>query len=334
MNSLRVLYAGELVGGTTSLSRFHAVQRLGHSVTGIDYTTPMSRINRLLNRVSGKLFRMGFGCFSQWDVLWLDKGLIVGAAALEEARRLQPKCRIVGYSPDDMYARHNQSRQFLQSLPLYDAYFTTKSYGVGELQTLGARNVFFVENAYDSILHRPIALSPSERRELGGPVGFVGTAEDERGRSVNFLAQSGIRVKVWGNLWREHQDRNHGKYDVGGPSQYGEEYVRCICAFDINLAFLRKINHDLQTTRSVEIPACGAFMLAERTDEHQALFEEGKEAEYFGSDEELLSKVRYYLAHEDERKRIAAAGRARCLSSGYSNEARIAKMLDIVMQEL
>jgi len=352
MDSLRVLYAGWLEAGTTSHSRFLALQRLGHDVAGIDVRLPpMSRVRHLLYRVSCKLFRLGFNAFGskdmngenaaivkafqegKWDVLFIEKGITVEAATLVKVRRLQPKCRIVGYSPDDMGARHNQSRPFLQSLPLYDVFFTTKSYGVSELRGMGARKVHFVQNSYDSILHRPIALSSSDRKDFGAPVGFIGTAEDARGRSIDFLAQSGIRVNVWGNLWREYRDRTHGEYEVCGPSQYGDDYVRRICAFDINLAFLRKMNRDRQTTRSVEIPACGAFMLAERTDEHQTLFEEGKEAEYFDSDEELLAKVRYYLAHEDQRKRIAAAGRERCLSSGYSNEARMSKMLDIVMQE-
>src|SRR4029450_7028444 len=95
--------------------------------------------------------------------------------------------------------------------------------------------------------------------------------------------------------------------------------VRAICATRINLCFLRKVNRDLQTTRTMEIPACGAFMLAERTDEHRAPFEEGKEAEYFESGVELRAKVDYYLAHEEERRRIGLAGRERCLRSGYSN---------------
>ena len=68
-------------------------------------------------------------------------------------------------------------------------------------------------------------------------------------------------------------------------------------------------------------------MLAERTDEHLELFEEGKEAEFFTSREEMLEKARYYLAHSQERQRIAAAGRERCLRSGYSYHDRLRKIL-------
>ncbi len=71
-------------------------------------------------------------------------------------------------------------------------------------------------------------------------------------------------------------------------------------------------------------------MLAERTEEHRRLFEEGKEAAYFSSNKELLAKVCYYLKHEDERQAIAHAGRERCLTSGYSHHDRLRFMLEQV----
>ena len=99
------------------------------------------------------------------------------------------------------------------------------------------------------------------------------------------------------------------------------------------LAFLRKANRDLHTDRSIEIPACGGFLLAEYSDEHARLFEEDKEAVYFRSRDELVEKVKYYLIHEEERRDIVAAGLQRCRTSGYSHRDRVAFMLSVMFPD-
>ena len=93
------------------------------------------------------------------------------------------------------------------------------------------------------------------------------------------------------------------------------------------MCFLRKINRDEVTSRSVEIPACGGFMLAERTKRHLDFFEEGKEAVFFESNDELLEKVEKYLSDEIVRKQIAEAGNQRCLKSGYNMKAQLSEIL-------
>ena len=60
------------------------------------------------------------------------------------------------------------------------------------------------------------------------------------------------------------------------------------------------------------------MMLADRSDEHQELFKEGEEAEFFSSGEELKDKTAFYLKREDLRSRIALAGYRRCFESGYN----------------
>ncbi|MGP8050748.1 MAG: glycosyltransferase [Desulfobaccales bacterium] len=266
----------------------------------------------------------------KFDLLWVDKGLEVKPATLREARELRPKITIVGYSPDDMGSRHNQSKNFRACLPYYDWYCTTKTYNVRELKGLGCPRVMFTGNAYDPHTHRPLDLSAGEREQWGGPVGFIGGFEEQRAEAIYFLAENGVRVSIWGNGWAKNCKVKNPNLRIMGRSQYGDDYAKAICSLDICLGFLRKVNRDLQTTRSVEIPACGAFMLAERTQEHQELFQEGAEAEFFGSQEELLEKVRYYLAHEPERREIARAGRERCLRSGYSYPERLTEILSAI----
>jgi hypothetical protein len=111
---------------------------------------------------------------------------------------------------------------------------------------------------------------------------------------------------------------------------YEDRYAAVVAGSQIALGFLRELNPDQHTTRTFEIPAIGGFMLADRTEDHLEFFEEGKEAEYFSSDEEYRDKVGFYLASERARTRLAAAGHQRCITSGYSYDDRIRT----VMREL
>jgi spore maturation protein CgeB len=338
----RVVYVGDLWSGSTARHRMHALRDAGASVIPIDTQTEALRARersiplRILRCVadSPDLVRANSQILAAAeqqapDVLWIDKGLTIAPGTLHAVRERHPRCVIVGYSPDDMMNPGSQSRRFLAGLPQYDIYFTTKSYGVAELHKLGARRAHFTGNAYDPSTHRPMVPSAQQRAELGGIVGFIGTWEAQRSASICQLAAAGVPVRVWGNGWHKCHFRSDFLRLENRPL-LGDDYALALCSFDLNLCFLRKSNRDLQTTRSMEIPACGGFMLAERTDEHLALFEEGKEAEYFASDTELIGKAKYYIAHLAERRAIAEAGRLRCLHSGYSNQDRMLQMLNIV----
>lgn len=337
--TLEILFVGYIIFGSTSSMRLRAFKDLGHRMTEVNLEPEHVRRTqrtfpyRVLRRLVGPLdlARVNRAILARVeerpvDVLWLEKTLTVEARTLREVRRLRPDCRIVGHSLDDMYGRHNQSRQFLRHLPLYDVFFTNKSYNVAELRQMGCPRVEFFNNAFDTHTHRPVELSPADVERFGTDVGFIGSFEQDRAAEMTYLAEQGISVRIHGDFW-QRWPHAHPKLEIRPGELLVDDYARAMCATKINLCFLRKLNRDLQTTRSVEIPACGAFMLAERTDEHRALFEEGREAEYFSSRDEMLEKVRYYLAHPEEREQIAAAGRARCLHDGYSYHDNLRDLL-------
>lgn len=268
----------------------------------------------------------------KYDIVWIDKGLTIRPSTLKKIKRICPETRIVSYSPDNMVLRHNQSQNYLGCFPLYDLHVTTKSFITDKMIQMGARRVRFVDKTYDNEFHYPREITPEDRIRLGADVGFVGAWEQERMDSILFLSRNGIKVRVFGNSdWKRCLGdnpnltiENHGLYD--------EDYAKSFRCFKISLCFLRKMNHDQQTSRTMEIPACGGFMLAERTPEHLRLFREGKEAEFFGSNEELLEKCQYYLAHEEERMKIIEGSQRRCHESGYSNVETLKKVINEVLE--
>jgi hypothetical protein len=324
--SLAILYIG--TRSSTALQRAHALSELGHALVHVPSNIP--RLRRLPYRLDPvyQLYRVAsrirpspdFYATNRravwaarrhpFDVVWVDKTLSLDPRTLDRIRERLPAARFVAYSGDDMRNPAHQSPRYLRAIDRYDLHVTTKSYNVPELRQMGARDVLFVDNAIDPATHRPIALSPEEEARLAAGVGFVGAYEEDRAESVYRLAAAGVPVTVRGPDWHRFK-KSHPLLEIVDTQVSDAEYPRVLCATKINLGFLRKANRDLQTNRSVEIPGCRAFMLAERTSEHQRMFEEGKEAEFFGSFDELLAKCRYYLAYDLERREIAAAGHRR-----------------------
>jgi hypothetical protein len=333
---LHIVYVGPLNPGATCRQRMRALEHLGHRITPIDIVPGELAAKRLSFgwRVRRRLFgeqdesraneRLRQLTGPPPDVLWIDKGLTVCPSTLDILRLRWPDAIFLNYSGDDMFNPRNQTPEWRASLPLFDLHATTKSFNVPELLAAGARAALFIDKGYSPEIHHPRVVTPAVRERFGGDVGFVGWPEGAREQSIRHLARNGIPVRIWGPWPRWKGARN---LRVEGRPLWDHDYATALSAFRINLGFLRRVNRDRQTTRSIEIPACGGFLLAERTDEHERLFKENEEAVFFSSDDELLEKVRWYLEHEDERAKIAAAGRRRCVEDGYAYDERLAFVL-------
>jgi len=340
-----ILYAGYLSEGQTSLQRMNALTKIGCQIDPINYTTPhvLKKQQMLHNRIIRKLIgpqdyananRLIVQATSnrKYDIVWIDKGLTITPETLIKINNSCPETFRVSYSPDDMFNPANQTKRYMESIPHYDLHITTKSYNVNELYEAGAKKVLLIGNAFDPSIHRPMEVTDDEIIYYGGDVGFIGDYEKDRANKLIFLANSGIKVKVWGSSsWK----RMVGKYNnliINPHPIWSEDYAKAIKSFKINLCFLRKANRDRVTTRSVEIPACCSFMLAERTEEHLSMFQEDAEAAFFESDKELLEKCIYYLSHEEERDSIAINGYKRCLNSNYSTVSRAEHMIKYILE--
>lgn len=268
----------------------------------------------------------------QPDIFWADKPGKLSRRATRTLREYSRGTKFILFSEDDLWMRHNRSKALEEAIPEYDVVFTTKQRNLlnGELKQLGARRVAFVTQAFDPYQHYPQALHSNDRADYGAPVGFIGNFEVQRATSISRLVEAGVQVRVWGNGWDR---RVTDKVRIEGipifNSNRGLFYSKAICATDINLGFLRHRNRDTHTSRTFEIPACGGFMLAERTEEHERLFVPDVEVAFFSSDEELIEKAIYYLRNPDLRIKIAKAGFEKCIKM-YTSVGQVSRALEFI----
>lgn len=95
----------------------------------------------------------------------------------------------------------------------------------------------------------------------------------------------------------------------------------------INLNFTSKPIRTGLPLRIWDILGAGGFLLTNFQSEIPEYFEVGKDLETFASAQELLEKIRYYLAHEEEREEIARNGYQKAKEQ-YSLQARVQQILE------
>ncbi len=343
MNNFKILLIGDASPQDRIIFYRNAFKRLGCEVEALNTKGiyKISFLNRVLNKFVFKA-PVYFGTKnlnsmvvkkaieSKPNFILFFKPTYISSVSLLKIRSHDIK--IFSWYPDDIFYSKNSSRSFYKSISLYDCHFSTKSFNVKELLDFGAKKAVFLPHAVDSDCHHPVEVSAVEKEQLGANIVFIGTyADDKRTDYLEKLCRDGYDIKIYGNGWHKHP-KNSCLFKRGYikfKDAYCEDSSKIFNASKIVLAFLRKHNRDVQTGRTYEIPACGAFMLHERTDEAKMLFEEGKEAEFFESYEELKKKVDFYLSHEEERKEIAKNGYVKASIPLFSYDNRVETIIKI-----
>jgi spore maturation protein CgeB len=81
--------------------------------------------------------------------------------------------------------------------------------------------------------------------------------------------------------------------------------------------------------RLYEATGVGSLLLTDEGSNLAELFDPGTEVVTYTGVDDLVEKARHYLAHEDERRAIAAAGQARTLRE-HTYELRMRELRDLL----
>jgi len=119
-----------------------------------------------------------------------------------------------------------------------------------------------------------------------------------------------LSLSIWGDLWQ--QKLSHKSKLLSYIRGDGLAAQQLVCAFrcaKIVLNFLRQQNKGAHNMRTFEVPACGGFLLTQRSYEQATIFfTEGNSIACFEGIDELVYKIRYFLEHDEERIAISEAG--------------------------
>lgn len=135
---------------------------------------------------------------------------------------------------------------------------------------------------------------------------------DERCKLMRMLSQCGADFRLY--TASDSADLEEPTRAVNfGPVNYMTEMPFIFYNSKININNTLKSIHTGISQRVLDIMACGGFVLTDEQPELKEYLEIGKEVVTYNSLADCLNKVKYYLEHEDERKEIAAAGKAKVL---------------------
>ena len=141
-----------------------------------------------------------------------------------------------------------------------------------------------------------------------------------------YLALSVLSGRYRVDLYSADQDTRLKKINFRGYADYYGEMPAIFQRSGINLNISLKTVRTGIPLRVIDIMGCRGFTLSNYQEELMEYFAPGEECAVYENLEDMFLKADYYLKHEEERKRIAAAGFEK-VKRDFTFAERLGKML-------
>lgn len=340
----KILCVGPTWRGSNAGGMFRALSRIGNLISVVDENYYINLSNETFKvKAIDKIFR-------NWHIQEFNNAILNEANAFEPDFVLvykgafvlpqtlltlkQKGLKLVNFYPDVSFRTHGSL--LAQTLPLYDHVFTTKTFGIKDMEEqLGVSCSTFIPHGFDPDIHKKLNISGFNNQYYDCDVSFIGgwSAKKESLLAAIKINHPNVNLKIWGSRW-ENCKKEILQSSIQRASIYGDLYTIGILSSRINLGLLHEkvqgaSSGDLITSRTFHIPGAGGFMLHERSPEIGNYFQENKEIACFGTEEELAEKVSYYLLNAPERAIIAEKGYERALK-----EHSLDKRAEMVMSHI
>ena len=299
-------YGDPARGESTEFAAFlPALKNLGHEVVHFELWNKSKYLNyadlndKLIRTILREKPDILFAIPLHYEI-WLE--------TLQLIRRYT-KTRTICWTTDDSWKYREVSRFIGKS---YHLITTTYADKLPLYRKDGIHHVHLSQWAANSMQMQ----APLAAKDCIYEVTFIGEAHGDRKKRIDALRQKGLNVKCFGHGW------------PAGPIP-AESIPEIMRKSIISLNFANSKGKRQIKARTFEVPGAGGFLLSEAVDTIEHYYQVGNEIDCFGSIDELVQKIRYYLSHLEERDRIAFRGYLRT-KSDHTYEKRFEKILKAV----
>ena len=329
----QVVYLGANNPSSTSRHRADALRRIGCSVVVFDpYSVAKSSI-KLINSINyhtsfvllqsfllNKLKKFFSSLSFDPDVIWINSGELFGNTILKWLKS-NFNAKVLLYQNDDPtgFRDGNRFLTLRKSIPYYDLCVCVRNETELDFLCLGAKSTCRVMMSFDEREHKIDKLNEAI---IVPRVGFLGTLIKRELRDIFILDLLNlfVPVDIIGPNWRKSKYWIKLKKHVLKNYITGSEYSLCLQKYALSLGLLSHGNRDLITTRTFEIPAAHGLLCAEKTSEHQLLYEHLFEAVFWSSPAECASLCKRLIQDMDLNKSIRINSFTHLITLGQGNE--------------
>lgn len=308
MKSLRILFVGNFLvrhwgNGRTGIDMRLAAGALRHNWQILTFSerdiarflAPLGFLRNIGARLmNARLVKTA----KNWkpDLVFVGHCDYVTNEALEAIRAARPNVKIVHLNCDAIAQAHTRA-QIARRVPVCDAIFSTTAGADLKAWTTGRNVVGYFPNPCDPSFE---VEDNSVRTDFTYDLFFAGRPGKTDARSV-FLQDL---------LARLDPSVRQGVFGMGRPLVVGRAYEEALAASKMGLSLNQYEAKWYASDRLSHVMGNGLLAFQYDGNEMQQFFTE-QETVFFHTPGELAEKILYFNTHDDERRRIAAAGRAK-----------------------
>jgi len=200
----------------------------------------------------------------------------------------------------------------------YDYIFCQGTEAVEIFAHAGIRGARWLPMACAPDYHHPVECTSAERKKYGSDIVFVGSYYPDRAALFEKLVD--FNIAVWGPGWGALDRNSPLRRCIRGAHTTPDEWLKIYSSSKIILATHYKDPHNRlpvyqASPRIFEALACRAFVLCDDQRDVFSLFRDGEDLVRFFDLSDLVNKSKHYLAHPEERDKIAGKGNSSVLKN-------------------